>query len=151
MSMDLLYALQHLELVKGHGDPPFQHKLCHDFESLIWVIVYAMMIRRKNTLALTDSRAHKEFKKYLNSFWGAHSYSSLLSCRWDLIVAGCRRSRKIVDDFLLPGILEAKFFRDAMRLVSFEDEPLTYEKIHNLFQTYIQQAEKAKFCILADA
>ena len=149
--MDLLCALEHQELAEGRGDPPFQHKLCHDFESLIWVIVYAMMVRRKNALALTDSRAHKAFKEYLNSFWGAYSYSSLLNCRGALILAGCRRSRKIVDSFLFPGILEAKFFRDAMRLISFEDEPVTYEKIQSLFQTYIQQAEKAKFCILADA
>ena len=146
--MDLLYALEHQERVKRRTGFPFQHKLCHDFESLIWVIIYAMMVRRKNILALTNSRAHKAFKVYLNDFWGAHSYFNHLKCRWDMISAGCHRSRFIVEDFLFPGILEAKFFRDAMRLVSFEEEPLTYEKIQDLFQTYIQQAEKAKFCIL---
>ena len=40
----------------------FQHKPCHDFVSLIWVIVYATMARRKNVLAASDPKAHEDFK-----------------------------------------------------------------------------------------
>ena len=146
--MDLLVALErqgHVKRREGLKVFPFQHELCHDFESLIWVIVYAMMIRRKNTLVLTDSSAHAEFKEHLDSYWGVHSYSRLVDCHGALINTGSIRSRVIVDDLLFSNVLEAEFFRAAMRLVrsqAHDGEPITYEKMQGLFRTYIQKAEQ---------
>ena len=73
MSSVLLAALVNLEsaskrAVKNHF--PFQHRLCHDLESLIWVVVYAMMVRRRNILAATDPDEYASFQSVLDSCWG---------------------------------------------------------------------------------
>ena len=48
----------------GVSDFTFQHKSYHDFESLIWVVVYAMMIHHRNTLAATDQAMYGFYKKF---------------------------------------------------------------------------------------
>jgi hypothetical protein len=157
MSTGLLVALErqrHIERRGGPNDFPFQHKLCHDFESLIWVIIYAMMIRRKNMLVLTDSNAHANLKEHLDSYWGAHSYSKLLDCHGALIHTGSIPSRITVDDLMFSDVLEAEFFRAAIRLVrsqAHDSEPITYEKMQGLFRTYIEKAEQADLSTLAAA
>ena len=157
MSMSLLVALQSRGNAKICGiskDFTFQHKLCHDFESLIWVMVFAMMVRRKGILAATDSNVHAAYKVQLDLFWGAHSYSKLLGCHGISITAASMRPNDIFDDLLFPDVLEAKFFRAAMRLVrdqAFDEEPITYKKMQDLFRTYIQVAEQANCPTLAPA
>jgi hypothetical protein len=157
MSTGLLIALErqrHIERRGGPNDFPFQHKLCHDFESLIWVIIYAMMIRRKGTLVLTDSNAHADLKEHLDNYWGVHSYSKLVDCHAALIGTGSFPSRITVDDLLFSDGLEAEFFRAAMRLVrsqAYDSEPITYEKMQGLFRIYIEKAEHAKISTLAAA
>ena len=149
MSLDLLSTLESHKNAKKRGrsiDFTFQHKLCHDFESLILVIVYAMLIRNKNRLAATDSSAQSDYKELLNDFWGAHSYTKLANCHITLMGVGTIRLRTIVEDLLFPDPLEAEFFRAAMRLVHAQvsdGEPITYEKMQSLFRTYIQQAQEA--------
>ena len=157
MSIGLLSALESRGIAKMCGISKvftFQHELHHDFESLVWVIVYAMMVRRKNILAATDSNVHAAYKTQLDHFWGAHSYSKLFGCHAALITAASVRPNDIVDDLLFPDVLEAKFFRAAMRLVRdqvFDAEPITYKKIQGLFQTYIQMAEQANCSTQAPA
>jgi hypothetical protein len=149
MSVDLLCALEGHTDAKMCGiqrDLTFQHKLCHDFESLIWVIVYAMMVRRKNVLAATDLVVHAAYKEQLDGFWGVHSTTKLVNGHAALISAGIRRSRVIVEDLLFSDPIEAEFFRAAMRLLrsqSDDEESITYEKVQGLFQTYIQKSEQA--------
>ena len=149
MSVDLLSALE------DHGNDKmcgiseeftFQHKLSHDFESLIWVIIYAMMVRRKSILAATDPKIHAAYKTHLDRFWGVHSYSNLANNRDALVNAGIRRSRTMVEKLLFPDPLEAKFFRAAMYLLrprSDDEEPITYKEMQGLFRTHIQKAEQA--------
>jgi len=156
MSLDLLAALEdHADAsTPGRpGDFTFQHQLCHDFESLIWVIVYAMMVRRKAILEATDPSVYEKYKKQLDSFWGVHSHSNLMNCHEALVSAGTRRSRTIVERLLFPDPLEAQFFRAAMRLVRSQgdEEPITYEKLQALFQTHIQKAVQASQLTLASA
>ena len=157
MSMSLLVALQSSGSAKICGiskEFTFQHKLCHDFESLIWVMVYAMMVRRKSILAATDSNVHAAYKAQLDLFWGAHSYPKLLSCHGASITAASMRPNDTVDHLLFPDVLEAKFFRAAMRVVrdqAFDAEPITYKKMQDLFRTYIQAAEQANYSTLAPA
>ena len=148
MSMGLLIALERLEEPMQHKTPhdfTFQHKLWHDFESLIWVVVYAMMIRRRNTLAVTDPSAYVRYKGYLDDFWGVHSYTKLVNCHEALLGAGIVRSRTIVEEKWFPDPLEAEFFRAAMRLVRsqhHDEEPITYERMQHVFQTYIEKGEQ---------
>ena len=148
MSLNLLSALEGHKNAKKRGSPidfTFQHKLCHDFESLILVIVYAMLIRNKNRLAATDSSAHSYYKELLNDFWGAHSYTKLANCHTTLLGVGIMRFRTIVEEVLFSDPLEAEFFRAAMRLVNAQlsnEGPITYEKMQGLFRTYIQQAQE---------
>jgi len=157
MAGGLLSALESHGIAKMHGRPKdftFQHRLGHDFESLIWVITYAMMVRRRNILAATDSRVNETYKGLLDDFWGAHSYSKLMGCHMNLMGSGAMRDRTIVEEWLFSDPLEAEFFRAAMRLVLpqiFEGQLITYEKMQALFQTYIQKAEQATVSALAPA
>jgi hypothetical protein len=156
MSLGLLTALAKHGIGKRLGKPKdftFQHKLCHDFESLIWVIVYAMMIRRRNVLVATDSSDYTEYMAELDSFWGVHSHSKLAHCREILVMAGIRPDG-IVEDLLFSGPFEVEFFRAAMRLVFSQilgQEPITYEKMQVLFRTYIQKVEQATVSTFAPA
>ena len=149
MSLELLSALERHGTAKKRGRPTdfaFQHKLCHDFESLILVIVYAMLIRNKNRLLSTDSNAHTDYKVLLDDYWGAHSYTKLANYRGGLIAAGTSRSRTIAEDTLFSDPLEAEFFRVAMRLLRSQDddtELITYEKLQGIFHTYIQKGSQA--------
>jgi len=154
MAGDLLNALETHGLSKKHGpeDFTFQHSLCHDFESLIWVITYAMMVQRRNILAATDLSTHTDYKEQLDDFWGAHSYSKLANCHGALINAGTTRTRTMVERLLFPDPLSAQFFRSAMRLVRDQgdgEEPITYERVQALFRTYIRKAEQATVSTLA--
>src|SRR5258706_3879330 len=157
MSLDLLSALERHENAKKRGRPTdftVQHKLCHDFESLILVIVYAMLISNKNRLAATDSSAHADYKELLDQFWGVHSYTKLVNAHDALVSAGTRRSRTIAEDTLFSDPLEARFFRAAMRLLRSQgddEDPITYEKMQSLFRNYIQKAEQATVSTLAAA
>ena len=154
MSLDLLTALECHGTAKKRGRPTdldFRHKLCHDFESLILVIVYAMLIRNKNRLLATDPDTHRDYKQLLDDFWGVHSYTRLLNCHEALISAGTRRSRTIVETMMFSDPLEAEFFRAAMRLLrsqGHDEEPITYEKMQGLFRTYIQKAGQATISTL---
>jgi hypothetical protein len=157
MPLDLLSALERHGAAKKRGRPTdftFQHKLCHDFESLILVIAYAMMVRNKNMLAATDPSAHRDYKEVLDDFWGVHSYTKLVNCHEALVSAGTRRSRTIAEDTLFSDPLEAEFFRAAMRLLRSQgddEEPITYEKIQGLFRTYSARAEQATVSTLSSA
>ena len=157
MSIGLLYALE------THGNAKicdttrgftFQHNLCHDFESLIWVIVYAMMVRRRNMLAATNSKVYAAYKAELDHYWGVHSYTKLANLHDNLALAGSRRSRNVVEDLWFPDPLDAEFFRAAMRLVRSQcdgEEPITYKMMQGLFRTYIQKAEQETLSTLVTA
>ena len=154
MAEHLLNALEGRNSAKRPYEFTFQHKPCHDFESLIWVIVYAMMIRRKNILRVTDPVACKEYIDNLDRFWGVHSYAKISDSHENMIGSGSNLLRVVVEEKWFPEPLEAEFFRAAMRLVRpqvQEGEPITYEKMQDLFQTYVQKAKQADIPTLAPA
>ena len=140
MAGDLLEALAH-QRFDDNSTFTFQHKLCHDFESLIWVIVYAMMIHHRNYLAATDQVMYGKYKEILDSCWAVHSYSNLHRCHNHMIMIGCSsRCRRTVSSWF-PDALEAAFFRDAMRLIlnqTLNEEPISYEGLCTLFKKHIQ-------------
>ena len=148
MSNDLLTDLRTMRRSRNRSTKSnfsFQHRICYDFESLIWVVVYAMMIRHRNYLAATDTELLDDYKKELDECWAGHAYSNLYRSHNHMIIVGCAyKSQDVVSDWF-PDRREAAFFRDAMRLVRnqvLDGEPITYEGLHALFKKHIQLAKE---------
>ena len=141
MAGDLLAANQ------DHGDFTFQHQLCHDFESLIWVIVYAMMIHQRNTFATGDQGMYGRYKSILDDCWAAHSYSNLLRSQVYMIGIGCSLNYRKIASSWFPDSREVAFFCDAMRLLrnqTQDGDPITYEGICTLFKKHTQLAKESR-------
>ena len=125
----------------------FQHRLCHDFESLIWVVAYAMMIHHRNCLAATDPELCEEYKVDLDECWAVHAYSNLRRCHNDMISNGCSFGCQPTVSSWFPDPREAAFFRDAMRLLrgqTQDGEPITYDNLCTLFEKHIQLAKEPR-------
>ena len=139
MACGLLAALTKQELRKNHTHFTFQHKLCHDFESLIWVVVYAMMIRHRNTLEATDQVMYGEYKKILDGCWAVHSYGNIHRSHSYMIMIGCSFDCREIVDLWFPNAGEAAFFHDAMRLLrnQADGDPITYDGLFVLFKKHI--------------
>ena len=123
----------------------FRHRLCHDFESLIWVVVYAMMIHNKILLASAEPEKCERYKAALNDCWAAHAYSNLLRSHIYMIAIGCNFDSLSIVSVWFPDPREAAFFRDAMRLLrnqTQDGEPITYEGLCALFEKHIQLAKE---------
>ena len=133
--------LRHRQAIKS--DFTFRHRLCHDFESLIWVLVYAMMIHHKNNLAVTDPEACELYKEALDDCWAVHSYSNLHRSHNHMITIGCSVSSQNIVSSWFPDPREAAFFREAMRLLrnqTQDGEFITYDSLCRLFRKHIQLA-----------
>jgi len=154
MSGGLLAALVNQEPLDKTGiknDFTFQHRLCHDLESLIWVVVYAMMIRRRNLLATTDPTQSALFQNVLDQCWGVHSYSRLWCSHSVMISTGCSVLYQNVERLWFPEPREAAFFRGSMRLIRGQvqdDEAITYDSLCALLQKHIQLATEANDSIV---
>ena len=148
MSHRLLFALTTMQLDSDgpKSDFTFQHRLCHDFESLIWVVVYAMMIHHRNTLATTDPAKCERYKKALDHCWAAHAYSNLLRSHDHMTSTGCIPYSQAMMNLWFPNPPEAAFFCDAMRLIRAQTEgrPITYEGLCALFQKHIKLAQESQ-------
>ena len=143
MSRGLLAALEIKELGRDRPGFTFQHRLQHDFESLIWVVVYAMMIHNRAILASTDPEKCEWYKEVLDICWAGHAYHSFARSHSHMIMTGCCIFSQSSVQFWFPDPREAAFFRDAMRLIldrAFIGEPITYEDIRKLFKKHIQLA-----------
>ena len=145
MACGLLAALTKQELHKNRANFTFQHKFCHDFESLIWVIVYAMMIRHRNTLEATDQVMYEEYKKILDRCWAVHSYGNILGSHNNMIMIGCSLDCREIVDLWFPDAGEAAFFRDAMRLLrnQTDGEPIVYDGLCTLYRKHIQLGKES--------
>jgi hypothetical protein len=144
MAGNLLMALADQERRKNSSTFTFRHELRHDFESLIWVVVYAMMIRHRNTLAATDQAMYQEYKAILDECWAGHSYANLRRSHNDMLIVGCSYTQDTVSSWF-PDPHEAAFFRDAMRLAHGQvvfGEPISYEGLRALFKKHIQLAKE---------
>jgi len=148
MAGGLLMALTNPRLRQRQAiksDFTFRHRLCHDFESLIWVVVYAMMIHHKNNLAVTDPEACGEYKKALDDCWAVHSYSNLHRSHTYMIHIGCYFESQDMVSWWFPDPREAAFFREAMRLLhnqALDGVLVTYEGLCKLFEKHIQLAKE---------
>ena len=146
MSSVLLAALVNLDSTSKKGINnafSFQHRLCHDLESLIWVVVYAIMIRRRNILAAADPDEYRLFQNVLDC---CCSYSHLWNNHSIMMSTGCSVIYQTVETLWFPDPLEAAFFRDAMRLVRGQvqdGDAITYEGLSALLQKHIQHAKEA--------
>ncbi len=141
MARQLLNALDSITRRPTASGFTFQHRLCHDFESLIWVVVYAMMIHHRNSLTPTDREMCEEYKGVLDRCWAAHAYSNILTSHDHMMATGCSAYSQDTLSSWFPDPHEAAFFRNAMRLIRNQDEgePITFEGLCALFQKYINQ------------
>ena len=148
MSSSLLGALATMSLKSPLNRPntsdfTFQHRLCHDFESLIWVIVYAMMIHYRNYLATADPGVRELYKRCMDDCWAVHAYRNLLRSHSYMLLVGCTPEFRPMVNLWFPNPCEAAFFCEAMRLIrnQIQDgEPITYERLCALFRKHIQLA-----------
>ena len=150
MAGDLLIALTSMKPTRNRNitsEFTFQHRLCHDFESLIWVVVYAMMIHQRNIFAAMDPEMFEDYKTALDLCWAAHAYSSLLRSHDHMMSIGSRgvNSQAMVN-LWFPHPPEAAFFRDAMRLIrnQGDEDPITYEGLCALFKKHIELAQDSQ-------
>ena len=148
MAGGLLNALTSMKPRRNRPKPDFifQHRLCHDFESLIWVVVYAMMIHKRNIFAATDPEMFGEYKKYLDLSWAVHSYTNLLQSHDHMIMTGCSIDSLAKVNMWFPDPPEASFFRDVMRLIRNQRDgnPITYESLCALFKKHITLAQESQ-------
>ena len=147
MSCSLLIALTTVDLDADGStasDFTFQHRLCYDFESLIWVVVFAMMIHHKNILAQTDAGKCERYKRVLDEFWAVHAYSNLRRCRGDMMTVGCYVAAQGMVRSMFPDPREAAFFREAMRMIRDhgDGDYITYERLCALFRKHIDLAKE---------
>ena len=146
MSCSLLAALKPPRNRAITSGFTFQHKLCHDLESLIWVLVYSMMVHQRNTLAATDPEMFELYKGELDECWAAHAHSNLLRSHNHIMMTGLSGHSKHIVGSWFHDPPEAAFFRDAMRLVrNQQDEddpiPITYDSLCAVFKKHIQLAK----------
>ena len=145
MAGGLLTALVKHKPGNNSATLTFQHKLSHDLESLIWVVVYAMMIRHRNTLATTDQVMYGKYKEIVDECWAGHSYSHLHRSHNHMFVVGCSfDSQEIVSEWF-PDAREAAFFRDVAHLIHKQvifGELIAYESLSALFQKHIRLAKE---------
>ena len=147
MSRRLLVALTSVRLLRHQPTTSaftFQHRLCHDFESLIWVLVYAMMIHQRNIFAETDSEMFEQYKEDLDGCWAGHTYYKILMIHDHMVSTGCSAHSRALVSSWFPDPQEAAFFCDAMRLIRNQDdgEPITYGGLCSLFKNHINLAKK---------
>ena len=148
MSSGLLSALATMSMKSRLTRPnttdfTFQHRLCHDFESLIWVIVYAMMIHHRNYLAATDPGGCELYKTHMDDCWAVHAYGNLYRSHNHMLSVGCTPDSRPMVGLWFPDPREAAFFCEAMRLIrnqTQDGEPITYERLCALFRKHIQLA-----------
>ena len=149
MSGDLLEALKSMKPPRNRvitSGFTYQHRLCHDFESLIWVVVYAMMIHQRNIFAATDPEMSEDYKTSLDFCWAAHSYSNLLRSHDHMMSAGCKVNSQASVNSWFPDPAEAAFFREAMRLIRDQGDgvPITYGSLCALFKKHITLAQESR-------
>ena len=100
-----------LDFVPGPGD---------DLESMIWVLVYAILIHHHTRLIGPGKANYK--RSVVDAFYGCLSYTALAKERTFLAVAGINpRSRG--PDAWIPDPVQRKWFRRAMALVAGQNMP----------------------------
>ena len=100
-----------LDFVPGPGD---------DLESMIWVLVYAIMIHHQASLK-GPSRANYK-RNVVDKFYGSLSYSGLATHRDSLLLRGSNPRTSEPEDWI-PDPVQRKWFRRAMALVAGQNMP----------------------------
>ena len=150
MSSGLLGVLTTMSMISPLDGPntsdfTFQHRLCNDFESLIWVIVYAIMVHHRDYLATADPEVRELYKRCMDDCWAVHAYSNLFRSHNYMLSIGCTPGSRPMVNLWFPNPREAAFFCEAMRLIrdqTQDGEPITYERLCALFRKHIQLAKE---------
>ena len=112
-----------LDFVPGAGD---------DLESMIWVLIYAIMLHHQESLQGADKADYK--RDVVDAFYGSLSYSGLAEKRDLMVFRGTNRRANQPQEWI-PDMTQCKWFRCAMTLVSRQNvasshgsiEPITFD------------------------
>ena len=91
----------------------------HDLESFLWVLVYAMMIHRYNSLTRDTDRA--EYKETLDSYFGHGSATIILDKRIAVVYSAQARVGEDRVSRWFPDPHERRFFIRCMALIGKND------------------------------
>lgn len=143
--LDALMSMRRLCHQRTASTFDFKHRLWHDLESLIWVVVYAMMVHQRNHLAETDPDMFKQYNQDLGECWEGHAYSNVLRSHAYMVRAGCSPDSQLVS-LWFPDPSKATFFRDAMLLIRDQEDGkrITYEGLCALFKSHINLAKEPR-------
>jgi len=107
---------------KGKQGPPTlstQRRPYHDLEALLWVLVYAMMIRNYNSLTHENDR--KAYKKEIDNYFGHGSTKTIAEKRQIMYLAHSRVGDNCVPSWF-PDLHERRFFVRCMTLIAKHDK-----------------------------
>jgi len=125
-----------LNFVPGAGD---------DLESMIWVITYAIMIHRQESLQGSDKANYK--RDVVDQYYGSWSYSGLAEYRDLMVYRGTNRLADEPEEWI-PDPAQRKWFRQAMTLVAGQTrasspgaiKPITFDSFDALCDEFITDA-----------
>ena len=122
-----------LDFVPGPGE---------DLESMIWVLIYAIMLHHHGSLRGSDKTRYQ--RRVVDNFYGSLSYSGLVEKREFLIARGTNL-RGYGPDQWIPDPAQREWFRHAMALVKGQTElslggstkPITFDAFDSLCDEFI--------------
>ena len=115
-----------LDFVPGPAD---------DLESMIWVLIYAIMLHHHASLQGSDKTDYK--RDVIDNFYGSLSYSGLAEKREFMIARGTKL-RAYGPDEWIPDPAQREWFRHALALVEGQSaKPITFDAFDALCDGFI--------------
>ena len=122
-----------LDFVPGPGE---------DLESMIWVLIYAIMLHHHGSLQGSDKARYQRY--VVDKFYGSLSYSGLADKR-DILIRRGTNLRAYGPEVWIPDQTQCKWFRLAMTLVDDSTKltlrgstkPITFDAFDELCDEFI--------------
>jgi len=122
----------------------FRPSLECDLESLVWVILYAMMARRLRVIAHSGNQTLCEaYERDFNALWGSTLYFRVMHSHQNMHGAAACYGRGMGDQWF-PDPVEGRFFSEVMWKLAGSASgfgaPFTYQLLDELLDRYIALA-----------
>ena len=135
MAVELLRCRMKRARRNGKQGPPtlsIKREAHHDLEGLIWVLVYAMMVHRYNSLIHETDRA--EYKRELDSCFGHGSTHTIHQQRCVMLYSAQTWGDEYTIYEWFPDPRERRFFIRCMKLVADHDRGEKEEETFGPFE-----------------
>jgi len=144
MSMELVKAL--LMRASNPSSWNFRPSVECDLESLVWVVLYAMMARRlRMVINSGDQVLCEAYERDFNVLWGSTLYFRVMHSHQNMHGAAACYGKGMGDQWF-PDPVEGKFFGEVMWKLSGSASgfgtPFTYQVFDELLGRYIVLAEE---------